>query len=328
MRVLVTGGAGYIGSIVAGELMSKNHEVVIYDSMEHGYLKAVESMKLVEGNTKNHELLVKTIKDNKIEAVMHFAAFIQMGESMENPYKYIDNNVVGSVGLLEAMIETGLDKLIFSSTAGVYGNPEKLPIKEGDRKLPENPYGESKLMVEKILKWYDRIHKLRSMTIRYFNAAGATLDGSKGEAHQPESHLIPNVIRSALSDQEFKLFGDDYDTPDGTCVRDYIHVLDLAEVHIKALEALSRGHKSDVYNAGTGKGYSNLKVVEMVKKVSGKDFEVKIEPRRPGDANKLVADSSKFAGEFNWKPKYSDLETIIKSAYKWHKTHPDGYKKS
>ncbi len=325
MKVLVTGGAGYIGSIVASELVKRNHQVVIYDSMENGYRQSIKGFELVIGNTRDHRLLTKTLKDNKIEAVMHFAAFIQMGESMENPYKYIDNNVVGSVGLLEAMMAAKIDKLIFSSTAGVYGNPERIPIKEDDRKLPENPYGESKLMVERILNWYDRIHGLRSIAIRYFNAAGATLDGTKGEAHQPESHLIPNVIRSALGNKEFRLFGDDYPTEDGTCVRDYIHVLDLAEVHIQALRALEEGHKSDVYNAGTGKGHSNLEVIRVIKEVSGRDFKVLTEPRRPGDANELVADSSKFAKEFGFKPKYSDLKTIVESAYKWHSLNPQGY---
>lgn len=325
MKVLVTGGAGYIGSIVGRELVKNDHEVVIYDSLLNGYKQAIKGLKLVKGNTKNQKLLVETLKDNKIEAVMHFAAFIEMGESMKNPYKYIDNNVVGSVGLFEAMSEAKVNKLIFSSTAGVYGNPERVPIKEEDQKLPENPYGESKLIVEKILDWYDRIHRLKSITIRYFNAAGATLDGSLGEAHKPESHLIPNVIKAALKGGVFKLFGDDYPTKDGTCVRDYIHVLDLTQVHILALEALKKGHKSDVYNAGTGKGYSNLEIVEMVRQVSGKDFKVKIEPRRPGDADELVADSSKFGEEFQFKPKYSDLETIVSSAYKWHEKHPGGY---
>jgi UDP-glucose 4-epimerase len=325
MKILVTGGAGYIGSIVSSELKKLDHQVVIYDSMENGYKEAVKDFKLVVGNTKNKELLVKTLRENKIEAVMHFAAFIEMGESMKNPFKYIENNVVGSVGLLEAMLEVKVDKLIFSSTAGVYGNPERIPIRECDRKLPENPYGESKLMVEKILEWYDRIHQLRSITIRYFNAAGAKLDGTMGEAHQPESHLIPNVIKASLNDREFKLFGGDYPTKDGTCVRDYIHVLDLASAHILAVEALNQGHKSDIYNAGTGNGYSNLEVVEMVKKVSGKDLKVSIESSRPGDANELVADSSKFQKEFKFKHKYSDLETIVSSAYKWHSQNPKGY---
>lgn len=314
----MTGGAGYIGSITARELKKEGFEVVIFDSLEKGHEKAVKGFELVKGNTKDQGLVAKTLRKYKIGAVMHFAAYIEMGESMKKPDKYFDNNVIGTVGLLEAMMETKVDKLIFSSTAGVYGNPERVPIKEDDRKLPENPYGQSKLMVEEILDFYDRIYDLRSICIRYFNAAGASLDGKMGEAHKPESHLIPNLIKAVMENKEFVLYGDDYPTPDGTCIRDYIHVLDLAEVHILALKALEKGHKRGVYNAGGGRGYSNKEVVEMVKKVSGKDLKVKVGSRRPGDANELVADSSKFQKEFNWKPKYSDLKTIVESAWKWH----------
>jgi len=318
MKVLVTGGAGYIGSIMAHELKKQGNEVIIYDSLEKGYRKAVKGFELVEGKTHDKELLVKTLKEKGIEAVMHFAAFIEMGESMEKPYMYFENNVFGSLSLFEAMVKVGVDKLIFSSTAGIYGNPERVPIKEEDRKVPENPYGESKLMVEKILSWYDQVYKLRSISIRYFNAAGASLDGSLGEAHKPESHLIPNVIKSVLDGSEFVLNGDDYPTKDGSCIRDYIHVLDLAETHILALKALGEGHKTEAYNAGTGKGYSNKEVMEMVKQVSGKELKVKVGPRRPGDANELVADSKKLQQEFKWQPKYSDLKTIVETAWKWH----------
>jgi len=318
MKVLVTGGAGYIGAITAQELKKQGYEVVIFDSLEKGYKEAVKGFKLIKGKVHDQELVAKTLKQYEIEAVIHFAAYIEMGESMENPSKYYENNVIGTVSLLEAMVKTKIKKMIFSSTAGVYGNPERLPIKEEDRKLPENPYGQSKLMVEKILKFYDMTHGLRSISIRYFNAAGATLDGKLGEAHRPESHLIPNVIKAVLENKAFKLFGDDYPTPDGTCIRDYIHVLDLAEVHILALKALGKGHKTDVYNAGAGKGYSNKQVIETVKAVSGKDLRVKIEPRRPGDANELVADSGKLKKEFKWRPKHSDLKTIVETAWKWH----------
>lgn len=325
MKILVTGGAGYIGSIMAHELKKQGNEVIIYDSLEKGYREAVKGFELVEGKTHDKELLVKTLKERGIEAVMHFAAFIEMGESMEKPYMYFENNVFGSLSLFEAMVKTGVDKLIFSSTAGIYGNPERVPIKEEDRKVPENPYGESKLMVEKILSWYDQVHKLRSISIRYFNAAGASLDGSLGEAHEPESHLIPNVIKAVLDGSEFVLNGDDYPTKDGSCIRDYIHVLDLAETHILALKALGEGHKTEAYNAGTGKGYSNKEVMEMVKQVSGKELKVKVGPRRPGDANELVADSKKLQQEFKWQPKYSDLKTIVETAWKWHSGHPGGY---
>jgi len=325
MKVLVTGGAGYIGSITANELKKAGFEVVIFDSLENGYKKAIEDFELVKGDIKDQELLTKTLKEHKIEAVMHFAAYIEMGESMEKPSKYFSNNTVKAVSLLEAMLAAGVKKLIFSSTAGVYGNPERVPIKEDDRKQPENPYGQSKLMTEEILQFYSRIYDLKSISIRYFNAAGATEDGKLGEAHKPESHLIPNVIRAVMEDKEFTLFGDNYPTPDGTCIRDYIHVLDLAEAHILALKALQDEHKTDVFNAGTGKGYSNKEVVEMVKKVSGKDLRIKIGKKRAGDANELVADSSKLQEELNWKPKYSDLKTIVETAYKWHTTHPKGY---
>lgn len=305
MKVLVTGGEGYIGKIVNQELIKAGFETVIYD------LKNNQDIK-------DSDLLKKILTQEKIEAVMHFAAFIEMGESMEKPQKYFENNFFGSVCLIDAMLQTGIKKLIFSSTAGVYGNPERIPIKEEDRKLPENPYGQSKWMTEQFLDFYDRTYDFRSISLRYFNAAGATLDGKMGENHQPESHLIPNVIKAVKQNKEFTLFGNDYPTPDGTCIRDYIHVLDLSLAHILALKALQAGHKTEAYNVGTGKGCSNLAVIKMAEKVSGKKVKVKIEPRRPGDANELVADSSKLQQEFKWQPKYSDLETIIKTAWEWH----------
>jgi UDP-glucose 4-epimerase len=318
MKILITGGVGYIGSIVAQQLKQAGHQIVIYDHLQRNNPTRVRGMDLVVGDTTNLELLIKTLQEKNIEAVMHFAAYIEAGESMQNPGKYFYNNVHGSFQLLQAMIEAKVNKLVFSSTAAVYGNPESIPIKETDKKQPVNPYGESKLMVEKMLAWYGQIHNLRSIAIRYFNAAGATLDGSLGEAHNPETHLIPNIIKSVLQKKEFTLFGDDYDTPDGTCIRDYIHVLDLAKAHIVALEALVQGHKSDVYNAGTGQGFSNRQVVDMVEKVSGQKVNIKINPRRPGDANQLIADSAKLQKEFGWSPKYSDLETIVKTAWDWH----------
>ena len=250
---------------------------------------------------------------------MHFAAFIEMGESMEQPAKYFDNNLVGSQHLIHTMVNTGVKYLIFSSSAGVYGNPLRIPIKEDDRKLPENPYGQSKWMTEQLLEFYDRTDDIKSISLRYFNACGAT--EHSGENHQPESHLIPNVIKAILENKEFILFGNDYPTKDGTCIRDYIHVLDLTKAHILALEALVSGHKSDVYNVGTGRGYSNLEVIKMAEKVSGKKLKVKVAPRRPGDANELVADSTKIQKDLGWRPKYSDLETIISTAWQWHSQH-------
>ncbi len=303
MKILVTGGKGYIGAITAQELIINNHQAVIYDKKNNQDIN-------------DTKLLAKVIKEEKIEAVMHFAAYIEMGESMEQPAKYFDNNLVGSQHLIHTMVNTGVKYLIFSSTAGVYGNPIRIPIKEDDRKWPENPYGQSKLMTEELLEFYDRIYDIKSISLRYFNACGAT--EHSGENHQPESHLIPNVIKAILADKEFKLFGDDYPTKDGTCIRDYIHVLDLASAHILALEALVSGHKSDVYNVGTGKGYSNLEVIKMAEKISGKKLKLKIGPRRPGDANELVADSTKIQKYLGWQPQYSDLETIVKSAWHWH----------
>lgn len=303
MKILVTGAKGYIGAIVSKELKKLKNEVVSFD--------------LKDGqNINNTDLLEKIIKAEKIEAVMHFAAFIEMGESMQKPEKYFNNNFIGSQCLFHAMINTGVKYVIFSSTAGVYGNPINIPIKENDRKLPENPYGQSKLMTEQLLEFYNRIYGLKSISLRYFNACGAI--ENSGENHQPESHIIPNVIRTILENREFTLFGDDYPTKDGTCVRDYVHILDLASAHIAALDALISGHKTDVYNLGTGKGYSNLDVIKMVEKVSGKKLKLKICPRRPGDANELVADSTKIEKDLGWKPQYSDLETIIKSAWQWH----------
>lgn len=306
MKVLVTGGAGYIGAITAAALKQAGHQAVIYD------LKNKQDIK-------DTVLLKKTLKEKQIEAVMHFAAYIEMGESMKNPQKYFDNNFLGSQALLEAMIESGVKKIIFSSTAGVYGNPERVPIKEEDKKQPENPYGQGKLMTEELLGFYDRTEELRSISLRYFNAAGAALDFKMGENHQPESHLIPNVIKAVLQDKEFILHGNDYPTNDGTCVRDYIHVVDLAQAHILALNALASGNKTEVYNIGTGRGYSNLEVIRMVETVSGKKVRLTIGPRRPGDANKLVADPNKINRELGWQPRHSNLETIVTTAWHWHK---------
>lgn len=306
MKVLVTGGAGYIGAITATLLTQAGHQAVIYDLKNNQDIKDAARLKT-------------TLKQEKIEAVMHFAAYIEMGESMVNPQKYFDNNFLGSQCLLEAMTESGVTKIIFSSTAGIYGNPERVPIKENNRKRPENPYGQSKLMVEELLGFYDRTEGVRSISLRYFNAAGAALDAKMGEAHRPESHLIPNVIKAVLENKEFTLHGNDYPTKDGSCIRDYIHVLDLAQAHILALDTLANGHKTDVYNLGTGQGYSNLEVITMIEKVSGKPVKLTIGPRRPGDANKLIADPSKFQKEFSWQPKHSDLETIVTTAWNWHK---------
>lgn len=319
MKVLVTGGAGYIGGFMTKRLLEKGDEVVVADSLERGHKEAVdERAKFYQGNLLDKEFVSKVFSENKFDGVIHFAGYIAMGESMENPYIYFQNNAFASLNVMEEIVKAKTNNFIFSSTAGVYGNPVKLPIPEDHPKNPENPYGESKLMVEKIMNWYQKTHGLNCAALRYFNAAGASLDGKLGENHNPESHIIPNIINAILNERSFKLFGNDYKTKDGTCVRDYIHVLDLVEAHVLALEKLSKHKGMFIYNVGTGNGYSNKEVVEMVRKVSGKDFEVEESPRRPGDADSLIADPSKIKKELGFDPKYSDLKTIVKTAWEWH----------
>lgn len=324
-KILVTGGAGYIGSFIVRKLKEAGFETLILDNLSKGHKEAVADFELVKidlvtEKDKVSELFAK----EKFAGVIHMAAFIQMGESYEKPGMYFRNNVVGSLNLLEAMAEYGVSNFVFSSSAGVYGEPENLPIKEDDPKEPANPYGETKLMVERMLTWFDKAHDLKFMSIRYFNAAGAALDGSIGADQPNESHLIPRALVAALKGEEFTLFGGDYETVDGTCVRDYIHVLDLADVHVLALKALMNGAESNFYNAGQGKGYSNKQIVEMIKKVTGLDLKVKIGPRRAGDTAALVASIDKIKADFGWEPKYG-LKEIIESAHLWHKGHTNGY---
>lgn len=319
MKILVTGGAGYIGSFMTKRLLERGDEVVVVDSLERGRRKAVNSSaKLYVGTLLDKKFVSLVFSENSFDAVIHFAGYISMGESMENPYIYFQNNVFSSLNLMEEMVKTKTNNLIFSSTAGVYGNPIKLPISEDHPKNPENPYGESKLMVEKLMLWYQKACSLNSVALRYFNASGASLDGSLGENHDPESHIIPNIMKAILAGASFKLFGTDYDTKDGTCVRDYIHVIDLAEAHVLAIEKLMKDKGMFIYNVGTGNGYSNKEVIEMVKKISGKDFKVEKIARRPGDADTLIADASRIKGELGFDPKYSDLETIVRTAWEWH----------
>jgi len=319
MRILVTGGAGYIGSVTSSKLQKNGHEVLVFDHfISHSPDKLI-GIKSFKGDLLDPASLKEVLSAFKPDVVMHFAAYIQMGESVLNPDKYFRNNVDGSRNLLDAMLEAGVNKLVFASSAGVYGNPVHLPIPEDDPKNPENPYGQTKLDFENILSEYDKNKGFRSISIRFFNAAGATKE--YGEDHHDESHIIPNVIKAKLEDKEFILFGNDYPTKDGTCVRDYIHVDDLAEAFLLAADALMSGAKTNAYNAGTGEGYSNLEIIKMVERVSGGIIKVKFEPRRPGDANELVADSTKMQKELSWSPKQSDLETIVKTAYEYHKAH-------
>ena len=326
MKILVTGGAGYIGSITTQELVKKGFEVVVFDNLSVGHKEAVGGVPFYQGDLLNKKDLEMVFEQNKFDAVIHFAALALAPQSMEKPYEYFRNNILGGLNLLEAMKEASCKKIIFSSTCAVYGTPQKLPVTEDTPLHPESVYGETKLAFERILFWYDQIYKIRYISLRYFNAAGATLNGALGEDHQPETHIIPLAIKAALGKERFTLYGDNYPTPDGTCVRDYIHVLDLAEAHILALEKLEKDDKSEVYNLGAEKGYSNKEVLEMVKRVSGIDFEVKIGKKREGDPAKIFADSTKIKRELGWKPQYSDLKTIIETAWKWHKAHPKGYK--
>jgi len=329
MKILVTGGAGYIGSFTVKALKEKGFEVLVFDSLETGHKEAIPNTKLYIGNLQtDFSLLGQIFKKEKPEAVIHFAAYIEVGESVENPQKYFMNNVGGTLNLLKAMINNNVLKLVFSSTAAVYGEPKKIPIDEDDHKDPTNPYGESKLMIEKILRWYSSAYNLSSVALRYFNAAGAALDGSIGQDYPKPTHLITRACEAALGKRkDFQIYGNDYDTPDGTCIRDYIHVIDLAEAHLSALEFLNKGNRGyHYYNVGTGRGYSVLEVVKIVKKISGVDFNSPIASRREGDPAGLVAKVEKIKKELGWQPKYSDLETIIRSAWEWHKNHPQGFK--
>jgi len=326
MAVLITGGAGYIGSHTVAELLEKNEEVIVVDNLEKGHKDAVLGGKLIVGDLRDKEFIKKVFLENDIEAVIHFAAYIEVGESVSDPLKYYNNNVAVTLNLLTAMKEAKVNKVVFSSTAATYGEPENIPIIETDRTLPTNPYGETKLAVEKALKWADGACGIKHVILRYFNACGAHVSGKIGEDHNPESHLIPLIIQAAMGKRDsIKLFGNDYNTPDGTCVRDYIHVSDLAQAHYLALQKLRKGEDSDIYNLGNGKGFSVREVVDVVRKVTGKNITAIDAPRRPGDPAILVASSEKIKRELNWQPKMNDLETIVTTAWEWHSKHPNGY---
>lgn len=320
MKILVTGGAGYIGSFMVKSLLDRGEEVVVFDSLERGHGDAIDSRaKFIQGDIKNTSGLDSLFGSEKFDALMHFAAYISVEESQSNPSKYYENNVVGSQNLFETAINKGgLGNIIFSSSAAVYGNPQTIPIPEDHPKNPTSEYGENKLAMEEILNSLRKNYDVSFVALRYFNACGAALDGSSGENHIPETHIIPLAIRAAISGIDFKLYGTDYNTPDGTCVRDYIHVLDLVEAHVLALEKITKDPGAYYYNVGTGKGYSNKEVISMVEKVSGKKIKIVKESKRPGDANQLVADPLKIKFELGFHPKYSDLGTIIESAWKWH----------
>ena len=313
--ILVTGGAGYIGSHTVKLLLSQGYDVTVVDNLSRGYRRNVDPQRLRTVDVTDTESLCQVFAERAFDAVIHFAAFIAVGESMRVPELYFQNNVGGSLSLLTAMIRSGVRRLVFSSTAAVYGMPATIPIKEDSPYAPVNPYGESKVMVEKLLHWFDQIHGLRSIALRYFNASGADPDGQLGEEHDPETHLIPLLFRAIVTGAPITIFGDDYPTADGTCIRDYIHVNDLAQAHVQALESLRSGGRSDIFNVGTGSGYSVREVVQAVESATGKKVPFEIGPRRDGDPPELVADSTKLRRALQWAPRYSELRNIVDSAW-------------
>lgn len=327
MRILVTGGAGYVGSHCLRRLLAAGHECVVYDNLSRGHREAVPAGLLVEGELSDEAKLTALLRDRKIDAVMHFAALALVGESVEKPELYYRNNVLGSICLLEAMRQTGVRKIVFSSTTATYGTPEKMPIAETTPQQPINPYGFSKLVIERMLDDYVAAHGFGFAALRYFNAAGAAADGSIGEDHTPESHLIPIVLQVALGQRtSIGILGDDYPTPDGTCVRDYVHVDDLAAAHLAALERLQPGTAIKV-NLGTGRGYSVREVIEACRRITGHPIPAMTAPRRPGDPPELVADSRLARQLLNWTPQYTTIESIVETAWRWHKSHPRGFAK-
>lgn len=327
MTVLILGGAGYIGSHTAYELIDKGEDVVIADNLQTGYIKAVHpKARFYKGDIRDKSFLDDLLKKEKIDSVIHFAANSLVGESMTEPLKYYDNNLYGTMVLLKSMVENGIDKIVFSSTAATYGEPENIPILESDPTEPTNTYGETKLAMEKMFKWVSKAHNLRYVSLRYFNACGAHVSGEIGEAHNPESHLIPIILQVPNGKREtVSIFGDDYPTKDGTCIRDYIHVTDLAQAHILAVEYLRRGNPSDIFNLGNGIGFSVKEVIDTARKVTGHPIPAVVSPRRAGDPAQLIASSEKAKSVLGWKPEHADLEEIIATAWKWHKNHPDGF---
>ena len=324
-KILVTGGAGYIGSHTVKELLRKNFDVVVLDNLAYGHALAVDC-RLIKTDLLQKDRILRIFKQEKFNGVIHFAAYALAGESMKAPFKYFENNLQGGLNLLEAMRKTNVKHIVFSSTAAIYGFPEKLPVVETAEKKPVSVYGESKLTFEKILAWYDQIYGVKNISLRYFNAAGASLDGKIGEDHSPETHIIPIAMQVALGLRDkFILFGDDYKTKDGTCVRDYIHVVDLAAAHTKALRYLFTKNKSNNFNVGVGKGYSNKQVLEAIHKATKIDFKVEMGSRRKGDPDAIFADNRKIKRVLKWKPMYSSLNKIVSTAWRWHKENPKGF---
>lgn len=327
MKILVLGGAGYIGSHTVYELIDKGHEVVIIDNLETGHKEAVhEKARFYKGDIRDRAFVDGVFDKEKVDAVIHFAANSLVGESMVNPLKYYDNNLCGTKVLLESMIAHDVKKIVFSSTAATYGEPERIPILEEDKTEPTNTYGETKLSMEKMFKWTDMAHGLKYVSLRYFNACGAHKSGLIGEAHKQETHLIPLILQVPLKQREaITIFGEDYDTKDGTCIRDYIHVTDLAQAHILAVEYLMKGNDSNIFNLGNGVGFTVKEVIDTARKVTEEEIKAVVAERRAGDPAKLIASSKKARTILLWKPEHADLEEIIADAWRWHKTHPQGF---
>ncbi len=326
MAILVTGGAGYIGSHTVMYLREQNEDVVVLDNLTKGHEQAVLDVPLYKGDLTDGKVIDQIFADHSIDSVIHFAASSLVGESVSNPLESYRNNVAGSQALVSKLVEHEVKYIVFSSTAATYGNPERTPIQESDATNPTNPYGETKLAIEKMLRWCDDAYGLKSTSLRYFNAAGADPEGRIGEDHQPESHLIPIVLQAALGQREkVSIFGDDYDTKDGTCVRDYIHVLDLAQAHYLALKKMKETNESGVYNLGNGKGFTVKEVIDTCRSVTEKTIEAEVAPRRAGDPATLIASSSKAMSELGWKPVYPELAQIVSHAWSWHRNNPNGY---
>jgi UDP-glucose 4-epimerase len=325
MAILVTGGAGYIGSVTVERLLAKGEQIVVLDDLVRGHRAALPvGIPLYQGKIGDRELVARIAREHALESCIHFAALIEVGESVLDPAKYFENNVGHGLALIGELVRAGVRRVVFSSTAAVYGDPEQIPISEQSRKWPKNPYGWSKLFMERLLDSYDTAYGMKFVALRYFNAAGAT--EHCGEDHRPESHLIPNVLAAALGQQQaIRVFGNKYPTPDGTPIRDYIHVVDLADAHICALDHLRSGGQSDFLNLGTGRGFSVLEVIECARMITGLEIPLQIEPPRAGDPVKLIADPSKAKGMLRWEPAISDLHSIIRSAWQWRLRHPNGY---
>jgi UDP-glucose 4-epimerase len=324
MRVLVTGGAGYIGSVVAELLVAQRHDVIVLDNLSRGHREAVPpAAEFLQVDLRERRVLREALRGHELDIVIHLAASSLVGESMEEPGKYFENNLSAGVHLLEEALAVGARSFVFSSSAATYGDPQEIPISEDAPTVPTNPYGETKLAFERILNWYSRLRGLRFISLRYFNAAGASEE--RGEDHDPETHLIPLVLRAAAAGGEVGVFGDDYPTPDGTCIRDYIHILDLADAHLQAMSALADGVEG-IFNLGNGAGFSVREVIAAAEEVTGKSVRTRIEPRRPGDPPALVASSGKARRVLGWDPIRGDLKGIIDSAWQWHCRHPEGYR--